>query len=236
MSKFDKKTFALFEILKIFLISRLYYIVILKITQFFKENTNNKWNIWITYIIESFWFSKSFEKSTSMILSKRVINVQNIFEFCMRIYCVFVLNSRIFFFDRFTRDFSLLTKIVFFQIDKIIKHNNIWVRHVVTKYVENDVIDRDFLTFDFFFDEKKKHCFFFLVDFNQINFIQKTIMNYLLTYQLNEISFYKVEFHLFYDRCNNVNRFFESRCDIEQRYRNEHEIYQIVEFFNLDIN
>ena len=98
MSKFDKKTFALLEMLKIFLISRLYYIVILKIIQFIKENTNNKWNIWITYIIKNFWFSKSFEKSTSMILSKRVINVQNIFEFCIRIYCAFVFNSRIFFF------------------------------------------------------------------------------------------------------------------------------------------
>ena len=58
-------------------------------------------------------------------------------------------------------------------------------------------------------------------------------MNYLLTYQLNEISFYKVEFHLFYNRCNNINRFFESRYDIEQRYRDEHKIYQIVKFFNL---
>ena len=32
MSKFDKKTLALLEILKVFLISRLYYIVIFKIT------------------------------------------------------------------------------------------------------------------------------------------------------------------------------------------------------------
>ena len=54
----------------------------------------------------------SYEKSTSIFLSKRVINVYNIFEFCIRIYYVFVLNSRIFF-NRFTRDFSLLTKFVF---------------------------------------------------------------------------------------------------------------------------
>ena len=53
-----------------------------------------------------------------------------------------------------------------------------------------------------------------------------------MTHQLNEISFHKIEFYLFYNRCNNVNRFFESRCNVEQRYRDEHKIYQIVEFFN----
>ena len=58
-------------------------------------------------------------------------------------------------------------------------------------------------------------------------------MNELLTHQLNEISFHKIEFYLFYNRCNNVNRFFESRYNVEQRYRDEHKIYQIVEFFNL---
>ena len=66
-----------------------------------------------------------------------------------------------FFFDRFTRDFSLLTKLVFFQIDKIIKHNNTRVRYVVTKYIENDVINRDFLTFDFFLTRKKNIVFFY---------------------------------------------------------------------------
>ena len=218
MSKFDKKTLALFEMLKIFLISRLYYIVILNITQFFKKNTNNKWNISIIHIIKKFWLSKSFEKSTSMFLSKRVINVHNIFEFCIRVYCAFVLNSRIYSFNRFTRDFSLLTKLVFlFKLTKFL--NIITFEFVISlrNILKTTLLTTIFWRLTFFLTRKKNIIFFifFLVDFNQINFIQKTIINYLLTHQLNEISFHKIEFYLFYNRCNNVNRFFEFRCDIE---------------------
>ena len=173
-----------------------------------------------------------------MFLSKRVINVHNIFEFCIRVYCAFVLNSRIFF-NRFTRDFSLLTKLVFlFKSTRFL--NTIILEFVISSrdILKTTLLTTIFWRLTFFLTRKKNIIFFifFLVDFNQINFIQKTIMNYLLTYQLNEISFHKIEFHSFYDRCNNVNRFFESRCDIEQRYRNEYKIYQIVEFFNLDVN
>ena len=61
-----------------------------------------------------------YEKSTLIFLFKRVINVHNIFEFCIRVYYAFVLNSRIFF-NRFTRDFSLLTKFVFlFKLTKLL--------------------------------------------------------------------------------------------------------------------
>ena len=42
MLKFNKNIVVLLKMLKIFLISRLCYIVILKIIQFFKKNANNK--------------------------------------------------------------------------------------------------------------------------------------------------------------------------------------------------
>ena len=147
-----------------------------------------------------------------------------------------LFSIRVFFFNRFTRDFSLLTKLVFlFKSTKFL--NTIILKFVISS---RNILKTTLLTTIFwrliFFLTKKKILFFFiffLVDFNQINFIQKTIINYLLTHQLNEISFHKIEFQLFYNRCNHVIRFFEFRYDIEQRYRDEHEIYQIVEFFNL---
>ena len=160
MSKFDKKILALLEMLKIFLISRLYYIMILNIIQFLKKNINNKWNISIIYIIKSLWFLKSFEKSTSLFLSKRVINVHNIFEFCIRVYYAFVLNSRIFF-NHFIRDFSLLTKFVFlFKSTKFL--NTIIFEFVISS---RNILKTMLLTTIFwrliFFWREKKTLFFF---------------------------------------------------------------------------